>query len=72
MRSLGSTLLKFDDFTATQILREIIFLVNSNGPKMLFLTILEVVNFDFSKFEQLSSAKFAKNSKFRVSKNCQK
>ena len=34
--------------------------VNSNGPKMLFLPILEVLNFDFSKFEY--------NSKFRVSK----
>ena len=27
---------------------------------MLFLTILEVLNFDFSKFEQLSSPKFTK------------
>ena len=44
-------------------------MVNSNGPKMLFLTILEVVNFEFSKFEQLSSVKFTKNSKFRVSKS---
>ena len=44
------------------------FLVNSNGPKMLFLAILEVVNFDFSKFEQLLSSKFTKNSKFNVCK----
>ena len=48
-------LLTFDHFTATQILREIKFwwiqiLVNSNGPKMSFLPILEVLNFDFSKF----------------------
>ena len=35
-------------------------LVNSNGPKMLFLAILEVLNFDFSKFEQLSSPRFTK------------
>ena len=27
----------------------------------------EVLNFDFSTFEQLSRAKFTKNSKFRVS-----
>ena len=63
------TLLKFDNLTATysnftwnQIS------ANSNCPKMLFLAILEVLNFDFSKFEQLSSSKFTKNSKFRVSK----
>ena len=35
---------------------------------MLILTISEVLDFDFSKFEQLSSPKFTKNSKFRVSK----
>ena len=35
---------------------------------MLILTILEVLNFDFGKFEQLSSPFFPKNSKFRVSK----
>ena len=43
-------------------------LANSDGPKMLILAILEVLNFDYSKFEQLSSTKFTKNSKFRVSK----
>ena len=48
-------------FTWNQIL------VNSNGPKMSFLA-LEVHNFVFDKFEQLSSPKFSKNSKFRVSK----
>ena len=36
--------------------------------QMLFLAILEVLNFDFSKFEQPWSLKFTKNSKFRVSK----
>ena len=36
-------------------------LANSNSPKM-------TLNFDFFKFEQLSSPKFAKNSKIRVSK----
>ena len=41
-------------------------LANSNGQKTSFLAILEVLNFDFSKFEQLSSPKFTKNSKFRV------
>ena len=43
-------MLKFDLITATQILREI--------KKMLFLQILEVLNFDFSKLEQLLSPKF--------------
>ena len=36
-------------------------------PKMPFLAILEVLKFDLSKSEQLSSPKFTKNSKFRVS-----
>ena len=31
-----------------------------NSPKMLFLAISEGLNFDFSKFEQLSSPKFTK------------
>ena len=35
---------------------------------MSFLAILEVLNFDFSQFQQLSSPKFTKNSKFGVSK----
>ena len=34
---------------------------------MSFLAILEVLNFDYSKFEQLSSPNFTKNSKFRNS-----
>ena len=38
----------------------------SNSPKMLILTILEILNFDFSKFKQLSSPKFTKNSKFSL------
>ena len=41
---------------------------NSNSPKMLILTILKVLNFDFCKFEQLPSSKFAKNAMFKVSK----
>ena len=49
------------NFTWNQILG------NSNGQKMSFLAILEFLNFDFSKFEQLSSPTFTKNSKFRVS-----
>ena len=53
------TLLKFDhchsDFTWNPIL------VNSNGQKMSFLAILEILNFDFSQFEQLSSLKYIKN-----------
>ena len=39
-------------------------LANWNGPKMSFLAILEVLSFDFSTFEQLSSPKFTK--KFKV------
>ena len=35
-------------------------MAHSNGPKMSFLVNLEVPNFDFSKFEQLSSPKFTK------------
>ena len=54
------TMLECYHFSATPILREIAILGNSNSPKMLILTILEVLNFDFSKFEQLSSPKFAK------------
>ena len=50
------------DFTWNQIL------ANWNGPKMSFIAISETLNFDFSKFEQLSSPKFTKNSKFRVAK----
>ena len=62
------TLLKFDHLTATPILREIQYWRIQTVQKCNFLAILEVLNFDFSKFEQLSSPKFTKNSKFRVSK----
>ena len=46
-------------------------LANSNGPKMLLLPILEVLNFDISKFEQLSSPKFTKiqSSVSKIAKN---
>ena len=40
------------DFAWNQIL------ANSNSPKMSFLAILEVLNFYFSQFEQLSTTKF--------------
>ena len=43
-------------------------MVNPNGAKRSFSAILEVLNLDFSKFEQFSSPKFTKDSKFRVSK----
>ena len=43
-------------------------LVNSDSQKMLFLTILEVLNFDFSQVKLLSSPKFTKGSKFIVTK----
>ena len=35
-------------------------MANSNGPKMLFLAILEDLKIDFSKFKQPSSPKVAK------------
>ena len=41
------TLLKFDIFIATQILREIQFWQISNSPKLSFLAILETLNFEF-------------------------
>ena len=47
---------RHSDFTRNQIL------ANSNGQKTSFSAILEVLNFDFSKFEQFSSPKFTKNS----------
>ena len=45
---------RYSDFMWNQIL------VNSNIPKMSFLAILEILNFDFSKFVHLSSPKFTK------------
>ena len=53
------------DFAWNQIL------ANSNSPKMSFLAIWEVLNFDFSKFEQLSSPKFTKiqSSESKIAKN---
>ena len=40
---------------------------NSNGQKISFVAIFEILNFDLRKFEQLSIPKFTKNSKFRAS-----
>ena len=45
---------RHSDFTWNQVF------ANSNGPKMSFLAILKVLNFDFTQFEQLSSPKFTK------------
>ena len=39
-------------------------MASSNGPKKSFFTIVEVLNFDFSQFEQLSSPKFTKIQSF--------
>ena len=50
-------MLKFDHFSATPILREIKFW-QIKRVQMLFLPILEVLNLDFSKFEQLSRPTF--------------
>ena len=48
-------------------------LANSNGPKMSFLPILEVLNFDCSQFEQFfNTYVFYQISKFRVSKIAKK
>ena len=58
MWSYGLTLLKFDHFTATQILRENKFWWIQKVQNCYFC--LEVLNFDISKFYQIS--------KFRVSK----
>ena len=54
------TLLKFDDSTATQILREIKFWqILKNGQKMSFMAILETLNF---KFWRIWDLKVAQNS----------
>ena len=53
-------MLKFDHFIATQILCEIKLWWIQKVQKRSFLAILEVLNFDFRKFEQLSSPKFTK------------
>ena len=59
MWSEGFFLLKSDNLTASDLVWNQIF-ANSHGPKMSFLAIFEVLNFDFSNLEQLSSPKFAK------------
>ena len=46
---------RLSDFTWNQIMG------NSNGPKMSFLPISEVLNFDFSKFGTWKLLKFTKN-----------
>ena len=59
MWSLGLTLLKFDTFTATyKYSTWNQLLANPKGQKLSFLAVSEVLNFDFSKFEQFSSSKF--------------
>ena len=52
----------FSDLTWNQ------FLLNWNGQKMWFLTILKGLNFDFGKFKPFLKSKIHQNSKFRVSK----
>ena len=52
---------RHSDFTWNHILG------NSNSPKMLILTISEVLNFDFSQFEQIFKSQIYQNSKLRVS-----
>ena len=52
-------MLKFYHFTATLILREITFWGVKTVQNVNW-TILEVLNFDFCKFEQISSPQFTK------------
>ena len=42
-------------------------MANSNGPKMSFLAIVEVLNLYFSQFEPFLKSQIYKNSKLRVS-----
>ena len=60
------TLAKLNHSTVSPILREIKRRRIQTVQKKSFLAILQVLEFDFSKFEQLLSPKFTKNSKFRV------
>ena len=43
-------------------------LANSNSQEMSFLAILEVLNFEFDKFELFFKSQIYQNSNFRVSK----
>ena len=43
------------------------FLANSNGKKMPFLAILEVLNFDYYKFKQIFNSQIYQYSNFRFS-----
>ena len=56
-----STMWKFYNMPATQIFCEIKFwlIQTVKRSKMSFLAMFQVLNFDFSKFEQLSSPKFS-------------
>ena len=54
------TLLIFDQFYGHPDFVWNPILAHSKGPKTSFLAILEVLNFDFGKFEQLSNPKFTK------------
>ena len=56
---------KFQDISATQILREINF-DNLKAPKTAILTIWVVVNFEFL---EISSVRLFQKSKFKASKN---
>ena len=59
---------KFQDFSATQILREINFL-SCSSSKMAIFAVFELLNFEFGKFQTSEIAKKIINSKFRASKN---
>ena len=77
MVMLRSTVWKFQDFSVTQILREINFW-DSKNAKLAILTHLEALNFDFQEFlhflkaviyqiDKIQSPKNGKNCSFSTS-----
>ena len=58
---------EFYNFSAIQILRELKFWWIQRVNNVIYGT-LEVLNFDFSNFEQFLKPQIYQNSKFRVSK----
>ena len=59
---------KFQDFSVTQILREINFW-DSKNAKLAILTHLEALNFDFQEFLHFLKAKICKMNKLQSQNN---
>ena len=59
------TVWKFQDFSATQILREII-LEDSASSKTVIFVVLEALNFDFGQFHPSKNCKNVSISKFKA------